>query len=119
MSLPPKPGPGRPSSWAARNAPATRPISESLSGDGGLASLLERVRASEARLQDLRAILPAELHARLRAGPLDDDGWTLLAANAAVAAKLRQMLPTLLEVLGEKGWDARPIKVRVHVPEHR
>jgi hypothetical protein len=118
MSLPPKPGPGRSGFRPATKAatpPATRPIAESLSRDGSLGSLLARVRASEARLQDLRGIVPRELHDRLRAGPLDDEGWTLLAANAAVAAKLRHLLPMIVEGLRDKGWGDLPVRVKVLV----
>ena len=49
----------------------------------------------------------------LRAGPLDDDGWTILAANSAVASKLRHLLPTLAETLVAKGWQATSIRVKV------
>jgi hypothetical protein len=93
--------------------PRTRPIGESLAGDDALASLLARVRASQARLDALADVLPGMLRRHLRAGPLDDEGWTLLAANAAVAAKLRHLLPTIAEALVEKGWQATPIRVKV------
>jgi hypothetical protein len=118
MSLPPKPGSGRPGfrpATTAASQPATRPIAESLAGDGGLSSLLARVRASEARLQDLRGIVPADLLGRLRAGPLDAESWTLLATSAAVAAKLRHLLPTIAEGLRDKGWEDLPVRVKVHV----
>jgi hypothetical protein len=93
--------------------PRARPISESLAGDDSLAGLLARVRASQARLDALADVLPGPLRQHLRAGPLDDDGWTLLAANAAVAAKLRHLLPTLAESLVAKGWQATAIRVKV------
>jgi len=93
--------------------PRARPIAESLAGDGGLANLLARVRTSQARLDALADVLPATLRAQLRAGPLDDDGWTLLAGNAAVAAKLRHLLPTIAEALASKGWQATSIRVKV------
>jgi len=93
--------------------PRARPIAESLAGDDGLAGLLARVRASQARLDALAGVLPAALRAHLRAGPLDDDGWTLLAGNAAVAAKLRHLLPTIAEALASKGWQATAIRVKV------
>jgi hypothetical protein len=93
--------------------PRARPIGESLAGDDSLASLLARVRASQALLDALTDVLPGLLRQHLRAGPLDDDGWTILAANSAVAAKLRHLLPTLAETLVAKGWKAPSIRVKV------
>ncbi len=93
--------------------PRTRPIAESLAGDDSLAGLLARVRASQARLDALADLLPGPLREHLRAGPLDAEGWTLLAANNAVAAKLRHLLPTIAEALVAKGWQATAIRVKV------
>jgi hypothetical protein len=93
--------------------PLARPLSDSLAGDDGLAGLLARVRGSQARLDALADVLPGLLRQHVRAGPLDEDGWTLLAANSAVAAKLRHLLPTLLETLVAKGWQATSIRVKV------
>jgi hypothetical protein len=93
--------------------PLARPLGDSLAGDDGLAGLLARVRASQARLDALADVLPGLLRQHLRAGPLDDEGWTILAANSAVAAKLRHLLPTLLETLVAKGWQATSIRVKV------
>ena len=93
--------------------PLSRPIAESLAADGGLASLLARVRASQARLEALADLLPGALRAHVRAGPLDDEGWTILAANAAVAAKLRHLVPMLADALLAKGWQATSIRVKV------
>ena len=94
-------------------APLARPLGESLARDDTLAGLLARVRASQARLDALADVLPGLLRQHLRAGPLDDDGWTILAANSAVASKLRHLLPTLAETLVAKGWQATSIRVKV------
>ena len=93
--------------------PLARPLGESLAGDDTLGNLLARVRASQARLDALADVLPGLLRQHLRAGPLDDDGWTILAANSAVASKLRHLLPTLEETLVAKGWQATSIRVKV------
>jgi hypothetical protein len=97
--------------------PLARPLGESLAGDDSLASLMARVRASQARLDALADVLPGLLRQHLRAGPLDDDGWTILAANAAVASKLRHLLPTLAETLVAKGWQATSIRVKVQATQ--
>ncbi len=116
---PPKPPTPRPRTFLAARpgrqsvVPLARPLVESLAGDDGLAGLLARVRASQARLDDLADVLPGLLRQHLRAGPLDDEGWTILAANSAVASKLRHLLPTLAETLVTKGWQATSIRVKV------
>ena len=93
--------------------PLARPLGESLAGDDTLASLMARIRGSQARLDALADVLPGLLRQHLRAGPLDDDGWTILAANSAVASKLRHLLPTLAETLVAKGWQATSIRIKV------
>ena len=98
---------------ASTVVPRPRTIGDSLASDDTLAGLLARVRASQQRLDALADILPGPLRTHLRAGPLDDEGWTLLAANAAVAAKLRHLLPTIAEALVAKGWQATAIRVKV------
>jgi hypothetical protein len=119
---PPRPikpnAPARPQAFYAplprpSSVPLARPLGDSLAGDDGLSSLLARVRASQARLDALADVLPGLLRQHLRAGPLDDDGWTILAANSAVASKLRHLLPTLAETLVAKGWQATSIRVKV------
>jgi len=107
---PPSGGPPRPKT---AHVPTARPISESLAAPGQLTHLLAQVRASRARLDDLRDILPQSLHALLQPGPLDDDGWTLLAPNPAVAAKLRQLLPTIAEHLQARGWPAAAVRLKI------
>lgn len=95
--------------------PLSLPMADALAGSAPLASLLERVRESEARLALVRDALPPGLAGQLRAGPLDEDGWTLLAASGAAAAKLRQCLPRLQEALRAQGRPELSIRVKVHV----
>jgi hypothetical protein len=78
-----------------------------------LAGLLQRVRESKARLEALDRLLPPALRAGIRSGPLDDEAWQLLVDNAAVAAKLRQMLPALETELRARGWNKPPIRIKV------
>lgn len=88
-----------------------------LDGSEPLARLLQRARESRARLEAISPLLPPGLREAVRAGPLDDDGWMLLAAHGSAAAKLRQMLPQLEAALGERGWQGTPIKVRIQPPQ--
>jgi len=51
--------------------------------------------------------LPGSLMLHLQAGPLDEESWTVLVANAAVAAKLRQLLPRMEATLMQAGCPQR------------
>jgi len=82
-------------------------------GQTPLASLMQRLKASQAYLEVVRTCLTPAMAAHVQAGPLDDEGWTLLAANSAVSAKLRQLQPRLIEALAEKGLKVSAIRVRV------
>jgi hypothetical protein len=61
----------------------------------------------------IRGTLPSALAAHVRPGPLDGEGWSLLAANPAVAAKLRQLQPRLQARLVECGWPALALRIKV------
>ena len=88
-------------------------LQQALKMSAPLARLFERVQDSKARFDAVRASLPATLTAHVKPGPVDESGWTLLAANAAVAAKLRQLQPRLEETLRERGWTVSVIRVKV------
>jgi hypothetical protein len=96
-------------------ATVPRPLSidQALHQSEPLARLGERLRDSAARLAAIVPVLPAPLVPHVKAGPVDDTGWTLLAANPAVAAKLRQLVPTIDTTLQAKGWQATAIRVRI------
>lgn len=102
---------------APRQEPLTRPIGEALSASATLGDLLARLRESEARLATVRSVLTPAMRPHVRAGVLDETGWNLLAPNGAVAAKLRQLLPMIEQVLMEQGWQ--PTVIRVKVQAHR
>lgn len=95
------------------HTPFTRPIAEALGANATLGSLLERLRESEARMKVVRQVLPPALRPHVRPGVLDETGWNLLAPNGAVAAKLRQCLPAIEQVLVQEGWQATAIRVKV------
>ncbi len=99
--------------------PHTRPVSEALGANTTLGRLLERLKESEARMVAVRAVLAPAMRAHVRAGVLDAEGWNLLAPNGAVAAKLRQSLPLLEQVLADQGWPKVEIRVKVQAPTGR
>ena len=83
--------------------PSPTPVAEALRAHEGLNQLNARLEASRRRLRVIAPALPGNLLASLQPGPLDEDGWSLLAANAAVAAKLRHLLPRLEALLAQAG----------------
>lgn len=93
--------------------PHTRPINEALEANTTLGHLLERLRESQARLGIVRSILPQAMRSHVRSGVLDETGWNLLVPNGSVAAKLRQSLPLIEQVLMEQGWPRLTVKVKV------
>ncbi len=46
-------------------------------------------------------------------GPVDAEGWSLLAANASVAAKLRHLQPRLEQALRDGGWPVPLVRIKV------
>ena len=88
-------------------------LAQALQRSEPLARLGQLLRDSAARFDAIRPCLPAALAPHVKPGPVDDLGWSLLAANASVAAKLRQLLPRLEEVLRERGWQVSAIRVKV------
>jgi hypothetical protein len=88
-------------------------VTSALNRSATLSSLMQRLRASQMCLETVQSCLPPAMVAHVKAGPIDDEGWTLLAANAAVSAKLRQLQPRLMEALAGKGVKVNAIRVRV------
>ncbi len=93
--------------------PQALPLVGVLAGSAPLQSLGARLRASEARLAAVRPRLPPALAPHVRAGPFDDAGWSILARNAGVAAKLRHLLPDLEQALVDAGLSVPAIRIRV------
>ena len=90
-----------------------QPIAQAMARSEPLSALTQRLRASQARLDAVLALLPAAMWPHVKAGPIDDTGWTLLATNNAVSAKLRQMLPALDAHLQAQGWAGPPVRVKL------
>jgi lysophospholipase L1-like esterase len=88
-------------------------MAHALGASEPLTQLLARVKGSRDRLGSVLPALPPELLNQVRPGPLDDKGWTLLASNTAVAAKLRQLVPALEAALAAAGWQPTPIRIRI------
>lgn len=88
-------------------------IGQALAASEPLALLSRRMRESQDRLVAISPLLPPAMRPHVKAGPIDETGWSLLAGNNAVAAKLRQMLPALEAHLRTRGWEGPPLKVKL------
>jgi hypothetical protein len=93
--------------------PNALPIEEALHRSAPLVRLQQLMQDSHARFDAIHPLLPAALAPHVLAGPVDELGWTLLAANASVAAKLRQLQPRLEDALQARGWQVSAIRVKV------
>lgn len=93
--------------------PDSLAIADALERSAPLAHLRERLQDSNARYAAILSVLPSTLALHVKPGPVDEEGWTLLTANASVAAKLRQLEPRLQDVLRQRGWQGSPIRIKV------
>ena len=89
---------------------------QALQANDTLAQLLAGHRQSQAWFDTVRPLLGA-LASQVRAGPIEERTWTLLASHGSAGAKLRQALPGLLERLRQQGASVQDIKVKVMPPQ--
>lgn len=89
------------------------PLARAIESSEPLVRLAERMRESQQRFDCIRTVLPEPLAGQLRPGPIDADGWTLLACNPAVAAKLRQLVPELQTALTMAKFATLAIRIKV------
>lgn len=99
--------------------PGTRGIDQVMRDSDALTLLTQRLRASQARLDALKPLLPPALRNQVQAGPLDESGWTLLASSQAAAAKLRYMVPAFEAHLRVQGYDGPPVRLKLMPPRPR
>jgi hypothetical protein len=102
-----------PASKPQQLVPDSLPIVDALARSAPLHQLQARLRDSNARFAAILSLLPATLAPHVQPGPVDEAGWSLLAANAPVAAKLRQLQPRLEDVLRQRGWQVSAIRIKV------
>ena len=89
------------------------PIAQALRESAPLGRLGERLRLSNALFSAAAPALPAGLAAEVSPGPVDEEGWSILCSNAAVAAKVRQLVPRLEQLLSEAGQPVAAIRIKV------
>jgi hypothetical protein len=90
------------------------PLQQAAQESPTFALLADKIRASSARMQAVKSLLPVALRASVQAGPIEDGQWCLLASSNAVAAKLRQYVPALQAHLQSQGLPVSGIRVKVH-----
>jgi len=98
---------------SSSSVPLGLPLARALDQNASLSDLARRMARSNERYAAISVHLPQGMCELVRPGPIDDEGWSLLASNAAVAAKLRHLLPRLSQTLREQGWPELPIRVHI------
>jgi hypothetical protein len=93
--------------------PAALPLDAAIARSAPLALLRERLHDSQSRFAAIRGLLPVPLAGQVSPGPVDDEGWSLLASSGSAAAKLRQLRPRLEQALREGGWQVSAIRIKV------
>jgi hypothetical protein len=78
-----------------------------------LARLTQLARQSSERLKAVESLIPAPLRSSIKSGPIDGLAWCLLVDSNAAAAKLRQVVPALLNRLRDRGWEVTSIRLKV------
>jgi hypothetical protein len=84
-----------------------------LAADGELQPLLAKTRELGALAGLVQSFLSAELGAETRVASFKEGKLALLAANSAVAAKLRLLAPALTRFLVDRRWQVNLVSVRV------
>ncbi len=97
----------------SQRLPPPRNLGQAMDGAPTLASLLAGHRKANDCFQRIRPALPTAMHTLVRPGPIAEGCWTLFAENASIAAKLRQMLPTLLELAAMREPGITELKVKI------
>jgi hypothetical protein len=95
------------------SVPDPTPAGQALQAHEAMARLNERMAGSRRRFAVIEPAVPPALLAQLQAGPLDELGWSLLAKNAAVASKLRQLLPRFEALLQQAGLGDGTIRIKI------
>ena len=78
-----------------------------------LSQLQALARDGQNRLQAILPLLPVSMRGLVQSGRVEGESWCILVPNSAMAAKLRQFLPSLCAHLRTKGWNVQTITVKV------
>lgn len=78
-----------------------------------LAGLAARAADMQQRLKAVLDLIPVDLRPAVQAGPAEGDSWCVLVQGSAAAAKMRQLAPSLVARLREKGWEVTTIRLKL------
>ena len=92
-----------------------RPLTDLLSASDGAGSLLVAAEQLGRLERDVYALLPPPLAGSIKLSPPREGALVFLVANNALAARLRQQTPSLIDGLATRGWLIRSIKIRVSI----
>lgn len=84
-----------------------------------LAGLVQLADQSAQCLKTVAPLIPTGMLSGVQAGSFHDGQWCLLAANSAVAAKLRQLVPALAAHLRTHGQNVSEIRIKVAMRNSR
>ncbi len=91
----------------------TQSVTQILDGATSLSQLQALARDGQNRLQAILPLLPISMRSLVESGGVEGEAWCILVPNSAMAAKLRQFLPSLCAHLRTKGWNVQTITVKV------
>lgn len=89
------------------------PLQQAAAAEPTLARLMALAQESGQRLAAVKKCIPPALHKLVAPGPIDGGEWCLLVPNSAAAAKLRQLLPSVLAEVQSRGWQVSAIRLKV------
>lgn len=88
-------------------------VTQILDAGTSLSQLQALARDGQNRLQAILPLLPVSMRGLVQSGGVEGESWCILVPNSAMAAKLRQFLPSLCAHLRTKGWNVQTITVKV------
>ena len=91
----------------------TQSVTQIIDGATSLSQLQALARDGQNRLQAILPLLPVSMRSLVQSGGIEGESWCILVPNSAMAAKLRQFLPSLCAHLRTKGWNVQTITVKV------
>ena len=91
----------------------TRSVTQIIDGATSLSQLQALARDGQNRLQAILPLLPVSMRSLVQSGGIEGESWCILVPNSAMAAKLRQFLPSLCAYLRTQGWNVQTITVKV------
>jgi hypothetical protein len=93
--------------------PSAVSVEQAMQRAPSLAGLAQLAKHSAECLRVVTPLIPASMRSGVQAGPLDEGQWCLIAANSAVAAKLRQLVPALAAHLRTHGHAVQDIRIKI------